>query len=258
LPPDTPPILILSHAGDRGAAAVCGALESRVGRSGVRLVTDAELFLAPLWLHTVSISGDDTVIRLPDGETLRSDRIGCVLNRLEFIHLPQFEDGDPEDCDFAVSEFRALLTSWLRSLPCPVINHSAASELSESSRRHSEWLWLAGRAGLPARELVLSDGARREVRTDLSGGLTPVSGLPRKYLVAGERVVGPCPEDWEEPSLRLARIADCSLLEITWDEAVDGNRLACEINPMPPLMHPEEVGAVASLLETSVEPGGPS
>jgi len=241
--------LVLAQADDRVALRVYLELCSRYGERPVKLVSPEELVLAPRWEHRLQGQQVTTAIRLADGSHLCNDELGVVFNRLRAIRPPQF-DHNAADHAYAQAEMEALLWSWLASLPCPVINRPVAGALALSTRSPAQWLQLASRAGLPARRYQFSSDPRRfhpaaeerdtfsphtrppDMTHTESAAFTPLTGPPvqrqptfyletplraeqRTVVVAGERVLGALPM-LDDAVRRLARLADCDLLQLTF------------------------------------------
>jgi len=66
-------------------------------------------------------------------------------------------------------------------------------------------------------------------------------------LVAGDHAVGPLAGRYKGPCLALARLADCSLLEIRFIESSAG-LVVSAVDAMPPLVESWESDAVVGLL----------
>ena len=147
--------LVLAHRWDRSAAAVTAALLRH--RVESRLVTIEELLFAPSWAHRVDSGGALSEVRLHDGTVLRSEEPRVVLQRLGSFDLPQF---GAQDRSYAVAEMSALLLSWLKGFPCPVINPVTHRGYCPG-RSPVGWLALAAEAGLSVPRLRLTSSLRR-------------------------------------------------------------------------------------------------
>jgi hypothetical protein len=278
--------LVLAQIGDETALRVYAALRVRHGAKDVKLVASEELVLAPYWAQRLEDERVSTEIRLGDGTVLDSENIGVVFNRIVAITMPNFALAKKEDRDYADQEMTALYLSWLASLPCPVVNEPSPLGLSAPMRSDAEWLLLAGRAGLPVQGYHFTTDPRwsrtetylphqwRPVSGDSQAfGFERVSGTPfyrqptlyleplskswLSLLVAGQRLVGTLAGLYGEHVSRLAKLANCDLLEVIFtsaageqDPATAGNWKVCKVNPFPHTHSSEAILAIVQLLET--------
>lgn len=270
--------LILAHLGDETALRVYAALRARHGTGQVKLVSSEELVLAPYWAHILENAQVTTNIRLSDGTTLDSANIGVVFNRLVVLTMPHFAAATKVDQDYAIMEMTALCLSWLASLPCPVINVVTPPGLGTQTRTHAEWLWLAGKAGLPTQDYHLTTDPRwfreptdfpyQRHKNNSELTLLPASRQPTIYLetlseqwqsllVAGDKVVGDLTDLYGEQVIHLAKLADCDLLEVILASSVvksaqiisSENWKVCRVNSFPHLQTTEAISAIVQLLE---------
>lgn len=219
-------ILILAHPEDLSAIRLHGALRSRVGPAGVRIVSVEEVALSPRWIHRAGAAGaGGSSVTLADGTVIDDRALDLVIQRVRAVGAPHFAGAQPCDRDYAATELQALVLSWLQSLACPVVNPPAATMLGMRSRGLLEWMVLAARAGLATPTVHVATSARRLRHADWRPasrtlGREPVVAIEprptghRRVVVAGERVVGDAPPEVARACVRLARSTGCSLLEI--------------------------------------------
>lgn len=265
--------VVISHPGDRVATRAAAALAARVGADEVALVRVEELTLAARWTHLQEGGRTRTVVRLPGGRAIDSDAVDGVVNRIRRVVGPRFRRG--ADSQYATMEVFALLLSWLASLPCRVVNPPSPRGLAGEERSLTEWLRLAGAAGLPARRLrATTDGRRFSVpgreaypspAGDRLGGeplhpSVPVGPRPalfadpvgerRRVTVVGERLFGAPSPTWADGCRRVARAAGCELLALDLGRRLDASRdwVVCGGDPLPEALAPGEVEALADLL----------
>ena len=237
--------LVLAHHGDDTAARVAALLDQRHPPGATRLASMEEIVCAPKWEHRLGPNGVQTELILGDGTMIRSDDIGVVFNRLRAVAVPRFAGAPDAERDYATMEMFALLLSWLRGLPCPVINPPSNQGLSGAHRHLAVWQLLAGKAGLPALRLRLTSNPRRYPDFALklsfcpSGGASAASSavIDRPTLLAeavgvhdysalviGDAVLGSPTPDLDEPCRRLARSCNQHLLRIYFSSTLEPAR----------------------------------
>lgn len=224
-------ILVLAHPEDLSAIRLHGALRSRVGPAGVRIVSVEEIALSSRWIHQAGASGTgDSSVMLADGTIIEDQALELVIQRVHVVGAPHFAKARPCDRDYAATELQALLLSWLRSLSCPVVNPPAATMLGMRERGLLEWLVLAARAGLATPTLRIATSARRLRHHGSRPGLRTLGREPvvalepratgcRRIVVAGDCVVGEAPPEIARACVRLARSVGCALLAIELGDA---------------------------------------
>jgi hypothetical protein len=175
---------------------------------------------------------------LRDGSTLESEKIRGVINRIEFLPATCFSRALPADREYAAQEMEALLTSWLFSLRCPVVNPPTAGCLGGEQRGWLEWAKLATKAGLNALPGTQTCGPH-------GGGLKikppPADARSRERIwVCDSRCDGTNRDALPllaAAVIRLAALAKAPLLEL--DLIVDrlGKRWLCGVNSRPDFRH---------------------
>jgi hypothetical protein len=138
--------LVLCSAQDVSALWAFQGLQLR-GLRPIELVTAEMLPYSLKWEHTLGASDPSISITLVDGRVIKNGAVRGVLNRL--THVPLQHLAGAPDYDYAMQEYTAFFMSWLFALPQPVLNRADAQGLCGAWRHISEWVWLAGRAGLP-------------------------------------------------------------------------------------------------------------
>jgi hypothetical protein len=256
-------VLVLAHAHDAGASAVATRLRTLVDPDSVVVVRPEALGLA-MWSHTISPCGDTrTWIQLPGGASISSESVDAVFNRLQYLPLPRFHKASPKDRDYADAELQALVASWLLSFGTRAINPVGPRGLSRGPVSQSGWLALAASIGLPVvrsarasagRMLPKPTGAERIHGVAWPGGLrgpAPAelhadSSSADSVLVVGDRALGALAQPFGKACVALARVADCTLLEVRFAQSV-GGLAVCGVNAMPRLLDACEFEAVAEL-----------
>jgi hypothetical protein len=180
-------ILLLGHAGDATVARAAHALRARHGNGRVLAATPEELALAPRWSHRLDGARVSTRIELRGGAAIDGEELCVVLNRMRGVWPPQFAGASVEDQQYAAMETFALWLSWLASLRCPVVNPVTSRGFSEPGWHPLTWQLWASRAGLPARELLLTTSTRRSKAAARPVGLGPEARAEHIGLAPIER-----------------------------------------------------------------------
>ena len=286
-------VAVLAHATDSAAMAL-GATLRRRGRVPVRVVSEAELTVGARVVHVVPADTADAgrrpargrveaTVTLADGTVLAPEALGVVHSRLVAARPPHFARAAARDRDYAVGEFQALLTSWLASVPVPVVNLPSPLGLAGAHRDLLTVLRLAARAGLPVLDVraVSHDDPEHdqhmERRTVRAGTLPPLvdhlppaaerrAGLPRllvpplgaarhRLLVTGEDVT---PEAGAESLARMfgpacRRFADLAGQEVCEiviaPLAASGEQVVVGAGPVPRLADADHLLTLARHLE---------
>jgi len=204
------------------------------GLRPIELVTVEMLPYSLKWEHTMGVSDPEFSITLVDGRVIKSGAVRGVLNRL--THVPRHHLAGGPDYDYATQEYTAFFMSWLFALPMPVINRADAQGLCGAWRHISEWVWLAGRAGLPT-PLYGQKSTDRIDETVEIRRLHPVGTPTITAIVVGERVFGPhLPSRILAGCLRLAQLAKAGLLGIEFAASASENGWTfAGATPMPDL-----------------------
>jgi hypothetical protein len=210
--------LVLCSAQDWSALWAYDGLKRR-GLAPVEVVTPEALAYAPLIEHRISDGRPSTRIRLQDGRIIDSVAVRGALNRLSGIPTEHLRKAQRSDRDYAAQELHSLFLSWLHGLPGQVINRPSPQGLSGAERHLSEWIWLAGQAGLPA--LPYHQDA---------AGLPPTFASPgaarSRWVLLDGVPYGPphgpgLPEELGEGCANLARLSGTRLLDVEFARSAD-------------------------------------
>jgi hypothetical protein len=155
-------ILVVAHAGDTIARRLAGTW-------GARLLTPRDLSSRG-WRHFPVGGGDDTLG--VGGEAVPAAAIRGVLTRLGAVTATDLPHIAAEDRGYVAAEMTAFLLSFLRALPCPVLNRPTASSLMGPGWTSARWRAAAVAAGLD----VAGDGSAGEIVTIVG---SRSFGLPR-------------------------------------------------------------------------------
>ena len=204
------------------------------GLNPVEIITAEMLATGVHWKHTVGVNSADTVFTLPDGRTVHNATVRGVINRIMVAPTQHYSAASPSEQAYAIQEFSAFFLSWLNALPKPVFNPPSAQGLAGQWRHTSEWVWLAGQAGLPVKPYRQSSADRLDV-TGMEPRLVPWGTPVHTLIVCDGTVTGAlAPLDIQQACLRLATLANTPLLGI--DFTVDESGWAfAGASPMPDL-----------------------
>lgn len=140
--------LVLCAAEDRSALWAAERLRAR-GLKSIEVLTPELLTYSFRWQHRLGNTGPPSIeFTLADGRQITGGEIRGVLNRISALPAHLVESLTPADRMYAIQEWTALHVSWLSALSVPVINLPGLQGLCGAWRHPSEWMWLAGRAGL--------------------------------------------------------------------------------------------------------------
>ncbi len=218
--------LILCNSQDRSALWAYRGLRA-LGLAPLELVSPEMLVCALRWEHWIGAEGVGSHVTLADGRVLRSEEIRGVLNRLEALPDGHLQRAAPGDLQYARNEIQALVTSWLHSLPSPVLNRPVPPGLAGRWRSEGEWMWLAAQAGLPTRPYREPGGSTG--RTATGGPLQTV------IAVAGQTAGAAAPPALLAGCRRLAALSECDLLGIDFSVRQGDPWLFAGASPLPDL-----------------------
>lgn len=256
--------LILAHAGDATAIQVAARLLQRHPPEDTRLVFLEEIVSATRWAHTLNGAKAETILRLRDGTEIRNDQIGIVFNRLQYVHMSQFALSEAVDREYAVMEMYALLLSWLKALPCLIVNPLSSANLGGPTHSSLAWQQLAGKAELPTARIRLTTSLRRYSASGLIphpvgpanlGNVpawlsAPVGEQRTCAFVAGEQVLGDIPAQLKRGCLKLAALSGYQILLVNFASAsTNGGWMFNGIDPCPAVIYGPMIDAIVSLLE---------
>jgi hypothetical protein len=226
--------LVLCSSNDVSAHWAFNGLKRR-GVDGLEIVYSESLPFSLTWEHRLNDRGAMIRITLPDGRLIDGDEVDGMLNRMMMV--PALPAHHSPDADYANQEFSALFLSWLYSIPGPVINRATPQGLCGQWRHISEWVWLAGRAGLPVQPYRQSSSDQiNEMITERR--LFPY-GTPTRTLIAVNDVVcgAELPLEAQNGCTRLTRLAGTSLLGIELAQTQKQDWVFAGATPMPDLRY---------------------
>jgi hypothetical protein len=225
---------ILCGSNDQPAIWAYEGLKA-AGLEPLEVVSAEMLGAAESWDHFVGKEGAHIDIKLPDGRVIYSKEISGVLNRLLMISPSHLHAAAPSDREYAIQEFSAFFCSWLYCLPGKVINRPTPQGLSGGWRHISEWVYLAGLAGLPALDYRKKS---RDVSMDpvLETRLVPYD-IPFKTLFAVDgEVTGPqMPGEIYEGCRKLQELSGSALLGIEFIQDAESGWRFVGATPSPDL-----------------------
>lgn len=226
--------LVLCPSTDVAALWAYEGLKSR-GLTPLELVCAEELACSLHWEHQVSSSGIHVTITLADGRTITHHAVRGVLNRLVSLPQEHLALGESSDRDYAGQELTAFYMSWLYAMPRPMLNLPTAQGLCGAWRHISEWIWLAGKAGLPTRPYRQSsfDKSKEE---QARGNLTSAQVPTKTVIVVNGHIAGVSPpEHILEGCRRLAELSGTGLLGIEFTADGTSPWLFSGATPLPNL-----------------------
>ena len=213
--------IVLCHANDLPALWAYRGLKAR-GLGPLELVSAEALASSLKWVHRVGTKHTSFSVRLADGREISSDSLRGVLNRLTMAPMHLWQSANEADRDYVLQELTAFYLSWLYSLPCPVINRPTPIGLGGQWRSESEWVYLAGQAGLITRPYKHSTADIVQEGNAFPAGPTPGANSQMVFTLAGEAVGSSAPSDVASGCLRLAKLAETELLGIEFVEGDQG------------------------------------
>lgn len=243
---------------------VAARLLQRHRPEDTRLVFLEDIVSAPHWAHKLNGVKADTTLTLRDGTQLRSDQIGIVFNRLQYVDMSQFALSEAADREYALMEMYALILSWLKALPCPIVNPLSSQNLAGPIHSSLAWQQLAGKADLPTARVRLTSSLRRYSVSGLIpypvGPATignvpawlsePIGELRASAFVAGEQVLGDVPEQLMPGCAKLAALSGFEVLLIYFaSQGTNGGWKFNGIDPCPAVTPGPAIDAVVRLLE---------
>jgi hypothetical protein len=127
----------------------------------------------------------------------------------------------------------AFHMSWLHALPGPVLNRPTPQGLCGRWRHVSEWVWLAGQAGLltPLYKQTGYDILEKGFQM-----LAPPGQVVKNVIVVNHNIFGPSvPEDIAEGCHRLAELCETNLLGVDFYAGPGDQWIFAGATPMPDL-----------------------
>lgn len=226
--------LVLCPSTDIAALWAYDGLKSR-GLAPLELVCAEELACSLHWDHQVSSAGNCITVMLADGRTIKYDAVRGVLNRLAYLPQEHLALGDLADRDYAQQELTAFYMSWLYAMPRPMLNVPTAQGLCGAWRHISEWIWLAGKAGLPTvpyRQSSFNGNKAEQARENLTSAQVPTNTV---IVVNGHIVGASPPEHIKEGCRQLAELSGTGLLGIEFTTDGTASWTFAGATPLPDL-----------------------
>jgi hypothetical protein len=219
--------LVLCSPHDDSAIWAYHGLRRR-GLSPLRIVASEALAFSTRFEHEILADGISTRIGLADGWVLDSREIRGALNRVQQLPSDHYARAAPEERLYAQQELFAIFLSWLNALPGAVFNRPGPRGLCGDWRPLSEWIRLAGRAGLETVRYQHDDQLGSRI-------VSPPGALPVSVIVFRGHCFGvPLPKDVQEGCARLADASATPLAGI--DFVRQGPRwLFAAATPLPSL-----------------------
>lgn len=209
-------IYVLAAPDDESAPGLTAALRRR--GAPCEWFTPQQLMLGATISYRIDGGGSSSRLRLHDGRELTADSAGLLLNRLG--ELPALPARSAVDAAYLGEEWRAVLSAWLRTLRCPVLNPPRAASLGGPAPSARVWRSLAHAHGLLLAE-------------ELARPMPPQRGMRLVWIM--DRCIDPtraAPASLLEKIARLARHAGTPLLELTFERAGEAWRFV-SANPVP-------------------------
>jgi hypothetical protein len=226
--------LVIGSASDSSALWAYQGLKAR-NLDPIILLTPQSLVCSLRWNHRVGTNGATIEITLADGQVIGTNNMQGVLNRLSVVPIDHLQSAPLSERDYASQELSAFFMSWLYSLPCPVINRPTTQGLSGQWRPLSEWIWLAGQAGLPLPAFQLSS-IRFDEHQDYENEWQAQRGELKTALVLHEHVLGdPIPSELVEGCRNLAKFSNTTLLGVYFKVEAGGKWQFAGASPIPDL-----------------------
>lgn len=181
------------------------------------------------------LQNGETLIQLTlqDERDLNGAAIRGVLNRISALPQEHLRAAAPADLLYAVQEQHAILLSWLHGLSCTLINPPGPRGLCGDFRSTAEWIWLAGKAGLPAIPF-------RQNSTTIACAPSSVAAATLQVIVLDGDIFGypqtlKVLETFRVSLARLAGLSGLRLLGVEFQLGPDGELLFASATPMPDL-----------------------
>ncbi len=222
--------LIACSPGDVAALWVARRLVARE-LAPVEVVSVEALAYSQSIEHRLGSDGASVRIRLADGRQLAGERVDGLLNRITRLPFAHLEVATEDEHTYAMQEISALFLSWLAAMPGIVLNRPVPFGLSGPIMDQTQWLALAGRAGLdtPVRRIPAP-------RRNGAPQADPYSQPTCNVLVAcGELYGAPLPDPENEACLRLAELSGTDILGIELRRDVAGGWEFAGATPHPDL-----------------------
>ena len=197
-------ILVLASVIDAAAASFATELAAGTAAS---LMTCADLASAPLALRHPDFETSTITV---DGKTTAVTAIRGVVNLLPVVFPSELVFYDEEEREYQAAELHALLTFFLSSLACPVLNRATAASLTGPFPNPLGWRQLARKEGIPVTNIEMSS-------TKFANPFVVPSGAQSfEVTCLGGRVLGPPRPELDLWTLRLASLGGVEYLRAVY------------------------------------------
>lgn len=224
--------LVLCNSDDLPALWAYQGLKQR-GLVPLEIISAEMLAYSLQWEHRLGNEDASVSFTLGDGRVIQSNQVRGVLNRILSVPTEHLSLAGRADQEYAAQELTAFFMSWIYALSSPVLNYPTSQGLSGQWRHISEWLWLAGRAGLPT--LTYRQNSYNTVNPLSTQDQHFPSGTPvNTVFVVDEQVIG-ISNSLQAGCKRLAELAKTPLLGIDLVRDMAGNWYFSGASPVPDL-----------------------
>lgn len=231
-------ILIFANRYDPSSVS----LATRWTTHNAHILTCDDLSVAG-WRHDLQSSAASAAV--VGGRVIPVQEIKGVLIRWPGVFAQELTQITPADRDYVAREMMAFLVSWFSTLKCPVINQPTPVNLTGPAWRQEQWVHVAAQIGMPVQKAQLDVVLRLD---NVEPGL-PLTTID--VTVVGDQCFGDVDETLRKQSLRLARVAGVSLLNVSFT-GPEANAFFVRADLMPTLSVETEDAVLELLLKPEV------
>lgn len=223
--------LVLCDSTDLPALWAAQGLQRR-GLKPLEILTPDLLLYNRSFIYHLGDFQANSVLELMDGRTIYSNTLCGTLNRIRALPFKHWQTVKAADRNYAESELYALWTSWLYSLPGPMVNRPTPQGLSGRQFSTLEWLTMAIKAGLTTLPYTQNDtqGINYPALTNAA---------PLKIVVCNQRCFSsgfmPIPAAINESCVKLAALTQMALVELDFYISPQGQWIFLGANTLPDL-----------------------
>jgi len=220
--------LVLCTADDLAALWAARELAAR-GLQPLEVVTAEILAYSRRFEHRLIGGRPSVKITLSDGRVINGATVRGTLNRLQTIPGSHLRTNST-DRQYAEQELFALYLSWLYALPGIMLNRPTPQGLGGEWRHPSDWVWLAGQAGL-----ATAPYGQSELREAPLYSVPPSRASRTIIVVDGICCGARAPAEVNAGCARLSALAATRLLGIDFDLRPSGKWVFSKATPFPDL-----------------------